>query len=78
MALRAANEVIAFTLQTEASRKKDRREHVMIFAVIGCFSAGMAGIIKACDMTRGFDALLCLLGAVSAFGLALCVYFLKR
>ncbi len=71
----AANEVIAFTLQAEVTRRHESRELVMIFAVIGCFGAGMAGIIKACCMTGGIDVLLCLLGAVSAFGLALCVYF---
>jgi hypothetical protein len=74
----AANEMIAFTLSAEITRHRSSRDNVMIFAVIGCLAAGLAGIIKACDMTRGFDVLLCLLGAVSAFGLALCVYFWKR
>jgi hypothetical protein len=50
----------------------------MICAVIGCLLAGVAGIIKALNMTGGFDVLLCLLGASVAFGTALCVYLLKR
>ncbi len=74
----AANEVIAFTMSNEVSRHRSSRENVMIFAVIGCFAAGLAGIIKACDMASGFDVLLCLLGAIGSFGLALCVYFWRR
>jgi UDP-N-acetylmuramyl pentapeptide phosphotransferase/UDP-N-acetylglucosamine-1-phosphate transferase len=74
----AANEIIAFTLASERSHHDNGREVVMIFAVIGCLLAGLAGIVKACNMTSGFDVLLCLLGATGAFGLALCVYFGRR
>ena len=74
----AANEVIAFTLATELSQHTHGKETVMVFAVIGCLMAGIAGVIKAIDMARGFDVLLCLLGATGAFGVALCVYFWKR
>jgi len=35
-------------------------------------------VLKAINMTGGFDVLLCLLGAIAAFGLALAVYFWKR
>ena len=75
---RTANEVIAFTLAKELSRHGSGRETVMIFAVIGCLIAGIAGVIKAMIMTHGLDVLLCLLGAIGAFGMALCVYFWKR
>ena len=50
----------------------------MIFAVIGCMIAGTAGVIKAVNMASGFDVLLCLLGAIGAFGMALGVYFWRR
>ncbi len=78
----AANEAIAFALcdrlSNQASRKHSSRETVMAFTVVGCLAAGLAGTIKACEMARGFDVLLCLIGAVAAFGLALCVYFWKH
>jgi uncharacterized sodium:solute symporter family permease YidK len=74
----AANEAIAFALSDQASQKNSNRETVMAFTVIGCLAAGLAGTIKACEMAKGFDVLLCLIGAVTAFGLALCVYFWKR
>ena len=75
---RTANEIIAFTLAMEMSRHNSGKEAVMIFAVIGCLIAGIAGVIKAVNMAHGFDVLLCLLGAVGAFGMALCVYFWRR
>ncbi len=75
---RVANEIIAFSLANEISRHSSGKETVMIFAVIGCLIAGIAGIIKAVNMTQGVDVLLCLLGAVGAFGMALCVYFWRR
>ena len=74
----AANEVIAFTLATEISVKDDGRNMVMALAVVGCLAAGMAGVVKALTMTGGGDVLLCLLGAIGAFGTALCVYFWKQ
>lgn len=74
----AANEAIAFTLSTETSRKDEGRHNVMILGVVGCLLAGLVGIVKASSMTGGFDVLLCLLGAVGAFGMALAVYFWKR
>lgn len=73
-----ANEVIAFTLAAEMASQNHGRETVMIFAVLGCLIAGIAGVIKAMNMTDGVNVLLCLLGAVGAFGMALCVYFWKR
>jgi hypothetical protein len=74
----AANEVIAFTLATQLHRRDSGRQAVMVCAVIGCMIAGLAGVIKAFNMAGGFDVLLCLLGAIGAFGTALCVYFWKR
>ena len=75
---RVANEIIAFHLASEISRHHAGREIVMACAVIGCMVAGLTGIIKAVNMAGGFDVLLCLLGAIGAFGTALCVYFWKR
>jgi hypothetical protein len=74
----AANEVIAFTLATEFSKRDGGKQTVMACAVIGCLVAGLAGVIKAVNMANGFDVLLCLLGAIGAFGTALCVYFWRR
>jgi hypothetical protein len=74
----AANEVIAFTLSRESSRSNNGRNNVMILGVVGCLMAGMVGIAKASSMSGGVDVLLCLLGAVGAFGMALAVYFWKR
>jgi hypothetical protein len=75
---RVANEVIAFALAKEMSKYSSSRETVMIFAVVGCLIAGIAGVIKAMNMAHGIDVLLCLLGAIGAFGMALGVYFWKR
>jgi hypothetical protein len=75
---RAANEIIAYELAAELSVEKSSPAIVMIFAVIGCLVAGMAGVIKAFNMTDGVNVLLCLLGATIAFGMALAVYFWKR
>lgn len=74
----AANEVIAYALAAEMTAHSAGRQTVMILAVLGCLLAGLVGILKAVNMARGFDVLLCLLGAVAAFALALCVYFWKR
>jgi hypothetical protein len=74
----AANEVIAFNLATELSTHNSSREGVMLLAVIGCLTAGIVGVIKATTMARGLDVLLCLWGAVLAFGVAMGVYFSKR
>ena len=74
----AANEAIAFTLSVQLSQPRSSREMEMLLAVLGCLVAGLAGVVKALNMTGGFDVLLCLLGAIGAFGLALCVYFWRR
>ena len=74
----AANEVIAFSLATERKMHQTSPNRVMILAVVGCLLAGFAGVIKALGMVDGFDVFLCLLGAIGAFGTALCVYFWRR
>lgn len=75
---RVANEIIAFNLATELSVEQSGPNIVMIFAVIGCLLAGIAGVVKALSMADGVNVLLCLLGATAAFGMALAVYFWKR
>ncbi|MDR3457276.1 MAG: hypothetical protein P4N60_07510 [Verrucomicrobiae bacterium] len=74
----AANEVIAYDLAARQSTHDDGRTGVMVFAVMGCMIAGLVGVLKAFTMSGGVDVLLCLLGATTAFGMALCVYFWKR
>ncbi len=74
----AANEVIAFNLATELSAHHGGRDRMMLLAVFGCLIAGMVGVIKASTMASGIDVLLCLWGAVLAFGLAMGVYFWKH
>ena len=74
----AANEVIAFNLATELSAHHGGRDRMMLLAVLGCLIAGMVGVIKAFTMSSGIDVLLCLWGAVLAFGLAIGVYFWKH
>jgi hypothetical protein len=73
-----ANEIIAFTMSREMADQHAARDIAMLFAVLGCWVAGMVGIVKAFAMQSGFDVLLCLVGAIGAFGMALCVYFRKR
>ena len=74
----AANEVIAFNLATELSAHHGSRERMVLLAVLGCLIAGMVGVVKASVMSSGIDVLLCLWGAVLAFGLAIGVYFWKH
>ena len=73
-----ANEIIAYSLAREMCDQQTARNFAMLLAVIGCWVAGMVGIMKAFAMQNGFDVLLCLLGATGAFGTALCVYFRKK
>ncbi len=74
----AANEVIAFNLTKELSAHHGGRDRMLLLAVFGCLIAGMVGVIKASTMVSGIDVLLCLWGAVLAFGLAMGVYFWKH
>ncbi len=74
----AANEAIAFTLAAEVKAPEDHHKSVMAFAVLGCMVAGLVGAVKALGMTDGLNVLLCLLGSIGAFGMALGVYFWNR
>jgi hypothetical protein len=74
----AANEVIAFNLATELSIQNSSREGVVVLAVMGCFLAGIVGVVKASIMANGLDVLLCLWGSVLAFGVAIGVFLWKR
>ena len=51
---------------------------MVLLAVLGCLMAGMVGVVKASTMASGLDVLLCLWGAVLAFGVAIGVYFWKH
>ena len=75
---RVANEIIAYNLATEMAAQRSEPNKVMMAAVVGCMAAGLAGVIKAMAMSGGVDVLLCLVGATTAFGMALTVYFWKR
>jgi hypothetical protein len=48
------------------------------WAILGCLVAGGVGIFKASEMDSPFGVLLCLLGAVAAFGLVIYVHFRKQ
>ncbi len=52
-------------------------ETVVGFAIMGLLCAGTVGVWKAMGMERGIDVLLCLLGAVTAFGAVYYIYFRK-
>lgn len=74
----AANEVIALNLSTESASPRDGLEGMVLLAVVGCLIAGIVGVIKASTMASGLDVLLCLWGAVLAFGVATGVYFWRQ
>jgi hypothetical protein len=48
------------------------------WAVLGCLVAGAVGIVKAFGMDSPSGVLLCLLGAVAAFGLVIYVHLRKH
>jgi uncharacterized membrane protein YuzA (DUF378 family) len=73
-----ANEVIAFHLALKMSARNSHKDRVMTCTVIGCLAAGMVGVLKAFKMQGGFDVLLCLMGAVAAFGVVLYIFFGRR
>jgi hypothetical protein len=60
-----------------AAARASRAETVVGFAILGLLLAGAVGVWKAMSMARGIDVLLCLLGAVVAFGAVYYIYFRK-
>ena len=62
---------------TTAHKHTSDAETALGFAVMGCLAAGAVGIVKALEMERASDVLLCLLGAVAAFGFVICLYIRK-
>ncbi len=75
--------------QTQEDKPKDRPEGydpldvafgarksttALDWAVLGCLIAGAVGIVKAFGMDSPSGVLLCLLGAVAAFGLVVYVH----
>lgn len=57
--------------------RESSAETVVGFAIMGLLVAGAVGVWKAMSMERGIDVLLCLLGAVAAFGTVYYLYFRK-
>jgi hypothetical protein len=81
------------TTQTQEEKPKDGAEKYNPFdkvfgerpsstaldwAVLGCLIAGGVGIFKAYGMNSPSGVLLCLLGAVAAFGLVIFVHLRKH
>ena len=54
-----------------------KRTSALDWAVLGCLIAGAVGIVKAFGMESPSGVLLCLLGAVAAFGLVIYVHLRK-
>jgi UDP-N-acetylmuramyl pentapeptide phosphotransferase/UDP-N-acetylglucosamine-1-phosphate transferase len=50
-------------------------EATLNFAAAGCLVAGMVGIIKAVEMQRATDGLLCVIGSLAACALVCFLYF---
>ena len=50
-------------------------EATLNFAAAGCLVAGMVGIIKAVEMQRASDGLLCVIGSLAACALVCFLYF---
>lgn len=70
---------------TAQSRTEERGEQTEVksrtsaldWAVFGCLAAGAVGIIKALDMDKASDVLLCLIGSVLAFGVVFYMHIQK-
>jgi predicted outer membrane lipoprotein len=69
-------------VQTEAERQEHAVVHrhstaqtVLNFAALGCLLASALGILKALEMERVGDGLICLLGSLVACGLVCYLYF---
>lgn len=60
---------------TTATTRVSEAETAIGFAVMGCLVAGAVGIVKALEMERASDVLLCLLGSVAAFGFVIYIHF---
>jgi hypothetical protein len=63
--------------KSETTESSSRKTSALDWAVFGCLAAGAVGIIKALDMDRPFDVLICLLGSVAAFGLVIYLHVRK-
>jgi len=69
--------------QAETESRKDAAEtesrtDALDWAVFGCLAAGGVGIIKALNMDKALDILICLLGSVVAFSVVFFVHLRKR
>jgi hypothetical protein len=53
------------------------RTSALDWAVFGCLAAGAVGIIKALNMEKASDVLVCLVGAVLAFGVVFFAHLRK-
>ena len=59
------------------AKHTSKAQSVLNFAALGCLLAGAVGILRALEMERAGDGLLCLLGSLAACGLVCYLYFHK-
>jgi hypothetical protein len=56
------------TEERTAGTEATSRTSALDWAVFGCLAAGAVGIMKALNMEKASDVLICLVGSVLAFG----------
>ena len=62
----------------ETTERTAGAESVLGYAVLGLLATGSIGLIKALEMNRASDVLLCLLSSTAAFGAILCMYLRRN
>jgi len=62
----------------ETTERNSSADSVLGYAVLGLFTVGGVGLIKALEMDRASDVLLCLLGSTTAFGAVLFMYLRRH
>ena len=61
--------------ETARAKRSSPAETTLNFTALGCLVAGVVGIIKAVEMQRATDGLLCALGSLAACVLVCYLYF---
>jgi UDP-N-acetylmuramyl pentapeptide phosphotransferase/UDP-N-acetylglucosamine-1-phosphate transferase len=61
--------------ETVRPKRTSPAETTLNFTALGCLVAGIVGIIKAVEMQRATDGLLCVLGSLAACVLVCYLYF---